>query len=186
MEGDNDDQRPSDPAARREALWYLVVTKPRQEPLAQVHLERQGFECYAPRILEKKIIRKKSVVVDRPLFPRYLFIRAKEAFEAPLYPVRSTCGVSHLVTFGPEKAPGTVNKALIEALRLEEARRRASPAAEPFQKGDRVRILEGPFRGLLGVFDLMEERARVHLLIDFLGKATRLSLPLKAFEKDQS
>ena len=184
MESNRDPQRKADPAADAKAVWYVVMTKPKQEPLALANLERQGFECYAPRFLQEKILRKKRVVVDLPLFPRYLFIRPLRGGEAPLYPVRSTFGVSHLVTFGPGKRPGTVDASPIEALLMEEARRRASDIPEAFTKGDPVRILEGPFLGLLGVFDLRDDQERVHVLIDFLGKATRLALPIHALEKD--
>ncbi len=49
------------------------------------HLERQGFECYGPKVLQEGILRKKRV--------------AQEALS--LYPVGSTVGVTNLVTFRP-------------------------------------------------------------------------------------
>jgi hypothetical protein len=55
------------------------------ESLAMTHLERQGFECYGPKVLQEGILRKKRV--------------AQEALS--LYPVRSTVGVTNLVTFRP-------------------------------------------------------------------------------------
>lgn len=39
------------------------------------HLERQGFECYGLKVLQERILRKKKVAMEAPLFPRYLFIR---------------------------------------------------------------------------------------------------------------
>ena len=147
------------------------------------HLERQGFECYGPKVLQERILRKKRVCQEAPLFPRYLFIRPIDQEALSLYPVRSTVGVSNLVTFGSQKTPGKVPSDWIEALKGEETRRQGEPLPDAFQKGEKVMILDGPFQGLLGVFDLQEDRDRVMVLIDFLGKATRLPLDPSALEK---
>ncbi|MFZ4654329.1 MAG: transcription termination/antitermination NusG family protein [Methylococcaceae bacterium] len=64
---------------------YVVYTKSKMESLAMTHLERQGFECYGPKVLQEGILRKKRV--------------AQEALS--LYPVGSTVGVTNLVTFRP-------------------------------------------------------------------------------------
>jgi transcriptional antiterminator RfaH len=163
--------------------WYVVYTKPKMESLAMTHLERQGFECYGPKVLQERILRKKRVAMAAPLFPRYLFIRPMDQEALSLYPVRSTVGVSNLVTFGDQRTPGKIPSLWIEALRGEEAKRQGEPLPDAFQKGEKVLILEGPFQGLLGVFDLQQDRDRVMVLIDFLGKATRLPLDPSALEK---
>ena len=56
-------------------IWFLVHTKPRQEDVALVNLERQGYRCYLPRLRVEKILRRKAVVVIEPMFSRYLFVR---------------------------------------------------------------------------------------------------------------
>ena len=49
------------------------------------HLERQGFECYGPKVLQEGILRKKRV--------------AQEALS--LYPVRSTVGCHEFGDLSP-------------------------------------------------------------------------------------
>ena len=46
-----------------------------------------------------------------------------------------------------------------------------------FERGDKVRILEGPYRGLEGVIDdtTVAER-RLHVLVAMQGRHTRLDL----------
>ncbi len=163
--------------------WYVVYTKPKMESLAMSHLERQGFECYGPKVLQESVLRKKIVCQEASLFPRYLFIRPSNQEALSLYPVRSTVGVTNLVTFGSQRTPGKVPSEWIEALKSEEAKRQLEPFPHAFKKGENVMILDGPFQGLLGVFDFQEERDRVMVLINFLGKATRLPLDPSALEK---
>lgn len=164
-------------------LWYVALSKPRKESLAIRELERQGYECYAPRLKEERILRGKAKMVEVPLFPRYLFLRPRGPDPARLASVRSTYGVSHLVTFGPDKTPGTIDAALIEHLKREEVSRLAGPLPEPFQKGDPVRVLEGPFKGITGIFDLREGEARVHVLIQLIGSSARLPVARSSLEK---
>ena len=87
--------------------WYLVQTKPRQEQCALDNLQRQGYECYLPTLRAEKIRQGAVAVVAEPLFPRYLFIRLSQENSAPSWaPIRSTKGVTRLVSFGVEPAKG--------------------------------------------------------------------------------
>ncbi len=100
--------------------WYLVHTKPRQEKCALENLERQGYQCYLPTLPSEKLRQGLLTVSDEPLFPRYLFIRLGQGDSAKSWaPIRSTKGVSRLVSFGVE--PAKVEDGLIELLRVQEA-----------------------------------------------------------------
>ena len=117
-------------------LWYLVHTKPRQEKCALENLQRQGFQCYLPTLLSEKLRQGVLTVVDEPLFPRYLFIRLGQGDSAPSWaPIRSTKGVSRLVSFGVE--PAKVADSLVEALRAQEESVQAEPE-RLFKPGDHV------------------------------------------------
>src|SRR4051812_8030711 len=81
--------------------WYLVHTKPRQERVALENLERQGFQCYLPTLPSERLRQGLLALSLEPLFPRYLFIRLGEGGSARSWmPIRSTRGVSRLVSFG--------------------------------------------------------------------------------------
>jgi transcriptional antiterminator RfaH len=45
-----------------------------------------------------------------------------------------------------------------------------------FERGDKVRILEGPYRGLEGVIDETAGDQRLHVLVPMFGRHTRLDL----------
>lgn len=161
--------------------WYLVHTKPRQERCALENLHRQGYECYLPTLPAEKLRQGLLTVSDEPLFPRYLFIRLGVGQSAKSWaPIRSTKGVSRLVSFGIE--PAKVADGLIEVLRDLEA----SVQTEPdrlFKPGERVRLTEAPFAGIEGVFQMAEGERRVMVLIEMLSKPVRVHVTPASLRK---
>lgn len=148
--------------------WYLVHTKPRQEACALQNLERQGYECYLPRLPTERLRKGALAVSDEPLFPRYLFIRLGLGDTSRSWaPIRSTRGVSRLVRFGLE--PARVDDDLVAHLREREATLQARP--QPlFGHGERVQLTAAPFAGIEGVFQMAEGERRALVLIEILSK----------------
>ena len=98
--------------------WYLIHSKIRQECVALENLERQGFECFLPLIRSEKLRRVALQVLQEPLFPRYLFIRLGTGVESQSWaPLRSTVGVSRMVTFG--QTPAKIDDELIADIRIQ-------------------------------------------------------------------
>ena len=154
--------------------WYLIYTKPRSELLAEKNLERQGFRTYLPRLANPPQERGRRVVPVAPLFPRYLFIEV-DAGQQSVAPIRSTFGVSNIVTFGGRLTP--VSGDLIEVIKQQAAADGLHRAPNPdFQKGERIRITSGPFEGLQGIFHVPSGCDRVLILLDILGKTSTVSI----------
>ena len=155
--------------------WYLVYTKPRQESIAEENLQRQGFDIWLPRLRLSRRRRRRWVDVVEPLFPRYLFIRL-QAGSDDFAPIRSTRGVSGLVRVGmnPAQVPDSVVQALRQTADPENGL--MNPEARRLARGDLVEVLEGPFEGLRGVFQLQSGNERVVILLDVLGRANRVKL----------
>ena len=148
--------------------WYLVHTKPRQETCALENLRRQGYECYLPTLPSEKLRQGSLTVANDPLFPRYLFIRLGQGDSAKSWaPIRSTKGVSRLVSFGSE--PARVDDGLIELLRTREASVQIEPE-RLFKRGERVRLTEVPFSGIEGIYQMTDGERRVMVLIEILSK----------------
>jgi len=160
--------------------WYLVYSKPRQELCSLENLERQGFECFLPLIAVEKLRRKVIVVVQEPLFPRYLFIRLDASQEGRSWnPIRSTTWVSLLVTFG--QVPAKVDDQLVEIIRSTVSD--ASVRQRHFEPGELVRINDGPFAGLEAVYQMPDGEARVMVLIEILSKKVSLSIEPPSLSK---
>lgn len=151
--------------------WYLIHAKPRQEARALENLQRQGYEAWLPMITVEKLLRGRIQQVTEPMFSRYLFIRL-DSQTSNWAPIRSTLGVSRLVTFG--HVPAKVPDELVAALR-------AAPPPAPrrvLQEGDEVVFAEGPLKGLRGIFRQHDGEARAMVLIDLLSKPQTLAVEL--------
>lgn len=148
--------------------WYLVHTKPRQEDCALQNLQRQGYQCYLPMLPVERIRQGSMAVVNEPLFPRYLFIQTGVGGSAKSWaPIRSARGVNRLVCFGSE--PARIDDNLIAFLQAQEVSLQNEP--EPlFKPGERVRLTEGAFAGIEGIYQMTEGERRVMVLIELLSK----------------
>ncbi len=155
------------------APWYAVFCKPRGEATAEANLQRQGYATYLPRITAERRRAGKWVACVEPLFPRYLFLRPRDAAHS-LAPVRSTLGVTGLVRFGLQ--PAVVPAALIAELRACEAAALAGkdaaklPHHELFAPGTVVKFMTGPFAGLEGIFGKASGADRAIVLLELLGR----------------
>ena len=125
--------------------WYLIYSKSREEELAKIHLERQGYEVYLPLILGRKKRRGRTEKSIQPMFPRYLFICLSDQTD-DWGPIRSTIGVSNLVKFGvnPAKVPEDL---VIKLQKNEENRGFHNLPVIDLKTGDNLIISEGPFEG---------------------------------------
>lgn len=154
--------------------WYVIQTKARQEQRALRNLEQQGYTCYLPMHRTEKLRQGVLSVVEEPLFARYLFIRLDASQSGKSWaPIRSTMGVSRLVTFGSE--PAKVDERLIEVLRA----RKDALSEEPqrlFAEGERVLITDGPFLGIEAIYQMNDGESRAMVLIELLSKPVKLKI----------
>lgn len=157
--------------------WYLVQSRPNQLERAQENLARQGYTTFLPRYTKKCVRRGRLVKHDAALFPNYLFIRLNR-WSDNWYPLRSTRGVSRLVTFGAD--PLAIPDRLIDAIRERVKQHGVQPAFKP---GETVELIDGPFRGLNAIFDAQRDEERVILLIDLLHRQLRVTTPIGNIRK---
>jgi transcriptional antiterminator RfaH len=153
--------------------WYVVQTHINAEAKAASNLVRQGFGVYFPRYLKRRSHARKVDTVARPLFPRYLFVAVDLATQR-WRSIQSTIGVSHLVSW--RDSPASVSDDVVGALKQREdeagfvrLERRAR-----FSPGDTVRVLEGAFTDSLALVEGINDRERVAILLDFLGRKVRV------------
>lgn len=166
------DAEPRLAVAALPASWFVGFTKAREERRAMENLRRQGFDCHLPLIQIPRRARGDIVWQAEAMFPRYLFLRPAPG-SAPLERVRSTLGMSGLVRFAG--LPATVSEGIVKGLlALGEFRREAM-----FQPGEGVRFVEGPLAGLEGVFERVDGEARAIVMLDFLQRQQRVTVPVR-------
>ncbi len=159
--------------------WYVVHTRPNDETRASDNLRRQGFETFLPRHKRRRAHARKVEIVERPLFPRYMFV-ALDMMTAPWRSILGTFGVTDLLRNGDSPTP--MPEGIVEALQNETAAHLhdESDPLTGLRAGDAVRVLAGPFADLVGKFQALGEADRVVVLLDLLGREVRAQLPARA------
>lgn len=149
--------------------WYAVQARPAAEEVAAETLRSLDLETVLPRVKRLQGRGSTASFRRRPLFPGYLFVRCHP--ERHLHAIRYSRGVIRLV--GGREHPAAIEDAVIEAFRDRMDASGCVELDEPgFQRGDRVQIESGPFRGLLGVFERgLEDHVRVVILLEALQQA---------------
>jgi transcriptional antiterminator RfaH len=161
--------------------WYVVYTHANSETRAYEHLLRQGFKAMLPTYKRWRSHARKRELVERPLFPRYLFV-ALDRLDQRWRPILSTVGVCDLVRRG--NAPTPMPSGLAEEIGERAARGifdRLS-SVDGLRQGDAIRVMEGPFTDLIGRFAGAAENDRVFVLLDLLGRQVRTTLSHAAVE----
>lgn len=122
----------------------------------------------------EKLMRGDLKVKNQPLFPRYLFIRLGLLSSSQSWaPIRSTIGVSRLVSFGAE--PSRVPDDLIAFLQTLQASVQGEPK-RLFEPGERVQLTDGAFAGFEGIYQLANGDRRVMVLIELMSKPVSISV----------
>lgn len=150
--------------------WYLAYTKPKQESVALVNLELQGFDVYLPLFKKFKKTEQGPVAQFEPMFPRYILFRPVRV-EQSISVVRSTKGVTTLVRFGFE--PALLNDELVQRIRqLEKERQQATiEQLNELKVGQAVRLRHTALGSLEGLVHQVSSQ-RVAVLLEILGRPT--------------
>lgn len=154
--------------------WYVVHTKPRSEEKVCSQLKGKGLEIFAPKMKVTNERRAARAAVVEPVFPGYVFVRV-ELNPNSWYGLRWTPGVRRIL--GVNGAPSPVPDEVIEILKERMEKRGFIKPKARFHRGDKVRVKDGLFWGLVGVIEEARSgRERVKVLMDILHRSTRVEI----------
>jgi transcriptional antiterminator RfaH len=161
--------------------WYVVYTNIKCEQRARMGLCAKGFAVYLPTFQREIRHARRVKLVERPLFPRYLFV-GFDINRDPWTEVRRTDGVERLLSH--EEIPVRVPHGVVEELRAAAqlvARVEKAAAPTPPIPGDCVKIGDGAFRDfVVQVVSAPDERDRVEILMNVLGGERKIKMALSA------
>jgi len=156
-----------------ETRWFLAQLKPNSAQIANRNLQRQGFETFLPRERTTHTQRGRFISRLSPLFPGYIFVSV-DPRQGLWRAIRSTQGVTRLVSFGAE--PAVVPPTLVAQLQSHCGPDGEMLPPDEFRTGDQVRLAIGPFSGFLAEIDRIEPERRVWVLMDIIGRQTRVAV----------
>lgn len=155
--------------------WAVIWTKPNLEAKAQDNIAKLGYIPFCPTY-QKTISHSRRVsIVSRPLFPRYIFVQ-NHASGISWYDIRACVGVCGIVG---NSEPASLSNEVIEELKHRDTSDYDKSKLPSWAKiGNEVRITDGPFQGHLAKIEELDDRERVRLLFDLLGRSVPIELDL--------
>ena len=155
--------------------WCVIYTNQGQEFLAISELKKQNFSIYIP--LMTKVVRhaRKIKEIVKPFFPRYIFINLN-ILEDAWKKINYTKGVTKILT--SEELPISIaNEIIGELKKLEDSEGYINYNSPDFyNQGDKIEILEGPFKGKAGYYDAVSDNQKAKILLDFMGRTLKVKL----------
>jgi transcriptional antiterminator RfaH len=149
--------------------WACAQLQPQRERLALHTLALAGYVTYLPRLRQHRVSRGRRTETTPALFPGYAFVLIELRWHA----ARWAPGVTRIVLDGA--APARVPDGVIAEIR---SRERGGLVELPprLKRGNPVRILRGPFREQLALYQEQAAHERVAVLLALLGGQRRLTL----------
>ncbi len=121
-----------------------------------------------------------KIVLDSKMFPGYLLIKANMN-DRLLRAIEKTPHIYKPVLVGGRIAP--IDEKEIERI-LSLVKKGVKPVKALFEKGEQVRVIEGPFMNFTGtVEEVHPEREKVIVLISIFGRLTPVELDFAQVEK---
>jgi len=162
------------------AAWYVIQTKPKKEIEACRNLCGRGYQCFFPKMLDSRTVNGRSVQIEKPLFPNYLFV--KLILARHYYQAKWTKGLARFVGWGD--IPASIADEIVETIRSrmdEGGRVRMELDVKP---GEQVRIKSGPLKDFIGIFERkVSARDRIRVLLQVVGSQVSVNLPETLVER---
>jgi transcriptional antiterminator NusG len=183
-EANDEPQQPSD-----ERAWYIIhcysgyenkVKHNLEQRIETMHMQDKIFQVVVPTEEEIEVKEGRRRKVERRVFPGYILVQMIMDDES-WYVVRNTPGVTGFVGMGnrPEPLRPEEVQAIMRRMEAEAPRIKVT-----YKPGQKVRIIDGPFNEFIGeVAEIDMERAKVHVLVSFFGRDTRVEMDLLQVEK---
>ncbi len=146
--------------------WIVARTKAQRESWAAENVARQGYVFYYPRVARRVRGKLGRLMVAEPLFPRYLFVKARNNW----HPLLSTFGLAGVVMTA--ESPSLMPDKVIDELRSREDPTSGLVVLPRLSEGQTVRVRRGPFGGQSGIYQGSSSIDRERVLLDFLGRKT--------------
>ena len=175
-----------------EKQWYVVNTYSVHENKVKEKLEMRAesmdMKDYIYRVIvpEEKVIEEKDGVKKekiKKLFPGYILVEMVMSDEA-WFVVRNTPGVTGFIgSSGKGAKPTPLQPYEVDNL-LKNMDIERIDIKNDLKIGDKIKIVDGPFAGMFGKIDSIdEEKKQVNAIVDLFGQETTIECELNQIKK---
>ena len=157
--------------------WHAVYTYPRHERSVYDELTSRSVEAFLPALLKKSRWKDRTVTLQTPLFPGYVFTRMHAGQRRTIL---SALGVVRILCFNGEMA--IVEDAEIAAVKLVLERGASVEHGSSFEVGESVRVITGVLAGLEGRISRSKGKRRLLIPITLLQQSVAVDVAMEDLE----
>jgi transcription termination/antitermination protein NusG len=192
----------------RELKWFIIHTYSGYEAKVMEHLRQrikmeersESFgdiqipeETYEEMKVDAKSGKKERVIKKRKSFPGYLLVQIQverkpdgsvEMADADWHLVRNTPKVTSFVGANKKRPTPLTDEEVRQIMHHSEETQEKPKPKYHFEKGEKVRIIDGPFANFEGdVDEIHEERSTIKVMVTVFGRSTPVELDFIQVEK---
>jgi transcriptional antiterminator NusG len=171
--------------------WYVVHTQTGSEEKVKTSLEKritaEGLEGLITKVIipteqVSEIRSGKKKITQRKFFPGYLLVEMELSEKTYLF-VKTSPGVTGFIGLGKKPMPLPQQEVDNILKRTKDTEVKPSPKII-FEKGEQVRVNEGPFLNFNGTIDeIHPEKGKVKVSVSIFGRSTPVELEYWQVEK---
>ena len=171
--------------------WYVIHTQTGYEDKVRKSLEakiKTGLgggeisQVLVPIEQVSEIKGGKKKISERKFFPGYILVEM-ELTDDNWYMIKSISGVTGFVGAGSRPIPLKGDEIDTILRQAKDAKEKPTPKVM-FEKGESVRVIEGPFMNFNGVIEESNAgKGKIKIMISIFGRATPVELEMWQVEK---
>lgn len=171
--------------------WYVIHTQTGHEDKIRLNIEKLAKENSLQDLISQILIPTEQVsevkagkkkISFRKFFPGYVLIEM-ELTDNLWYLIKSTPGVTGFI--GPRARPQALKEQEIKNILRQTEKRMEKPTPKViFEKGEGVRVIEGPFTNFNGIVEEVNpNKGKLKVTVSIFGRATPVELEYWQVEK---
>jgi transcriptional antiterminator NusG len=171
--------------------WYVVHTQTGSEDKVRSQLENRIVSQKLSELITKVVIPTEQVsevrsgkkkISQRKFFPGYILVEM-ELTENTYLAIKTTPGVTGFIGLGRKPMP--LSQAEVDNILKRTVETQVKPSPKiVFEKGEQVRITDGPFVNFNGTIDeIHPEKGKLKVSVSIFGRATPVELEYWQVEK---
>ncbi len=171
--------------------WYVIHTQTGYEDKVKTNIEKRAEASNLKELISQVLVPTEKVsevkegkkkISTRKFFPGYILIEM-ELTDETWYLTKNTPGVSGFIGSGRRPVPLEENEVSAILKQTELAKEKPTPKVI-FEKGEGVRVLEGPFANFNGTIEeINPTKGKLKVTISIFGRATPVELEYWQVEK---
>jgi transcriptional antiterminator RfaH len=161
--------------AEYQGVWWVLHTRPRNEKALANDLDNMSVDYFLPLVSVKRRYGRRSVHVQLPLFPSYLFFCGGDDER---YVALSTHRVANIIrVLDQDRLRKELQQVYLATTSGEQV-----DLCPGLRRGRRCRVIAGSLEGLEGVVLRRRSVCRVYLGVEILGQSAEMEIDASLLE----